>query len=135
MQIQTKKRNSREEPFKSSKILKIAKIWFENVVMCGKHSVTKFANFLIIVLRAESVTTFGSKMVTIFARNTMRKFANFVRLYLPHIQHFSTKFWNFTTFRRFFPGTTFLLSIYRSKVGLQCKLSFQRQNHMLVAVL
>ena len=30
--------------------------------MCGKHSLTKFANFLI-VLRAEIVTTFGSKMV------------------------------------------------------------------------
>ncbi len=31
--------------------------------MCGKYSLTKFANFLIIVLRAEIVTTFGSKMV------------------------------------------------------------------------
>ena len=28
----------------------------ENVVMCGKYSLTKFANFLIIVLRAEIVT-------------------------------------------------------------------------------
>ena len=53
--------------------------------MCGKYSLTKFANFLIIVLRAEIATTFGSKMAAIFARNTMRKFANFVRLYLPHI--------------------------------------------------
>ena len=37
--------------------------------MCGKYNLTKFANFLI-VLRAEIVTTFGSKMVTISARNT-----------------------------------------------------------------
>ena len=34
------------------------------------YSLTKSANFLIIVLRAEFVTTFGSKMVTISARNT-----------------------------------------------------------------
>ena len=45
------------------------------------YSLTKFANFLIIVIRAEIATTFGSKMVAISARNTMRKFANFVRLY------------------------------------------------------
>ncbi len=49
----------------------------------------KFANFLITVLRAEIVTTFGSKLVAISARNTiMRKFSNFVRLYLPHITTF-----------------------------------------------
>ncbi len=48
-------------------------------------------------------------MVTIFARNTiMRKFAKFVRLYIFHtLQHFSTKFWNFTTFKRFFPEISF----------------------------
>ncbi len=45
------------------------KIWLKNVVMCGKYSLAKFANFLIIVLRAKIVTTFGSKMVTISARN------------------------------------------------------------------
>ncbi len=56
--------------------------------MCGRYSLTKFANFLI-VLRAEIVTTFSSKMVTIFARNRMmRKFPNFVRLYLPHATTF-----------------------------------------------
>ena len=63
--------------------------------MCGKYSLTEFANFLIIVLRAEIVATFGSKMETISPRNTiMRKFANFVRLqYIFHtLQHFSTKF-------------------------------------------
>ena len=36
--------------------------------MCGKYSLTKFANFLIIV--EQIVTTFGSKMVTISTRNT-----------------------------------------------------------------
>ena len=84
--------------------------------MCGRYSLTKFANFLIIVLRAEEIViTFGSKMVTISARNTiMRKFANFVRLYLAnfvrlYFQHNTTffnffKFWNFATFKRFFPG-------------------------------
>ena len=37
------------------------KIWMKNVVMCGKYSLTKFANFLIVVLCVEIVTTFGSK--------------------------------------------------------------------------
>ncbi len=41
--------------------------------MCGKYSLTKFANSLIIVLRAEIATTFGSKMVAISARNTNEK--------------------------------------------------------------
>jgi hypothetical protein len=35
----------------------------------GKYSLAKFANF-VFVLRAEIVTIFGSKMVTISARNT-----------------------------------------------------------------
>ena len=43
--------------------------------MCGKYSLTKFANFLIIVLRAKVVNTI------------MRKFANFVRLYPPHMHY------------------------------------------------
>ncbi len=51
--------------------------------MCGKYSLTKF---LSIVLRAEIVATFGSKIVTISARNTIKKFA---RLFFPY----------FTTFR------------------------------------
>ena len=49
--------------------------------MCEKYSVAKFANFLIIVLREEIVSTFDSKTVTISARNTIiKKFANFARL-------------------------------------------------------
>ncbi len=59
-----KKRNSRKEPFKSSKVQKFGRI------MCGGYNLTKFANFLGIVLRAQIVTNFGSKMVTVSTRNT-----------------------------------------------------------------
>ncbi len=53
--------------------------------MCGRYSLTKFANFLI-VLRTEIATIFEPKVVAISARKTItRKFANFVRLYFPHI--------------------------------------------------
>ena len=83
-----RRRNSRKEPFKSSKISKFGN--FKKFQKYGKYSLTKFANFLIIVLRAEIVTIFEPKVVAIFARNTiMRKFANFVRLYFPHITTFS----------------------------------------------
>ncbi len=69
----------------------------ENVVMCGKYSCTKFANFLIIVLRAEIVTIFEPKVVAISARTTiMRKFANFVQLYFPHITIFFNQILEFT---------------------------------------
>ncbi len=55
--------------------------------MCGKHSLTKFSNSLIIVLRAKIVTAFGSKMVTISARDTIiRKFAKYGRLYFPYFK-------------------------------------------------
>ena len=65
------------------------------VLKCGRYSITKFVNFLVILLRAEIVTTFESKMVTIYARNTiMRKFVNFVRHIFYIFQHFATKFWN-----------------------------------------
>ena len=44
---------------------------------------------LISVLRMEIVTIFEPKVVAISARDTiMRKFANFVRLYYPHITIF-----------------------------------------------
>ncbi len=42
--------------------------------MCGKYSLTKFANFLIIVLRTEIATTlinFSLKMIAISVRNTI----------------------------------------------------------------
>ncbi len=74
--------------------------------MCRKYTLAKFANFLIIVSRAKIV---GSKMVTISARNTIiEKFTNFSQGYIFRIfQHFATKFWNLTTFERFFPGISF----------------------------
>ena len=56
-----KKLNSRKEPTKVVKFQNLV----ENVVICGRYSLTKFANFLI-VLRTEIVTAFGSKMVTIY---------------------------------------------------------------------
>ena len=43
--------------------IKSSQIWLKNVVICEKYSLTKFANFSIIVLRAEIATIFGSKMV------------------------------------------------------------------------
>ena len=80
--------NKNEIPGKN--LLDVAKFqnFDENVVMCGRHSLTKFANFLIILLRAEIVTIFEPKVVAISARNTMRKFVNFVRLYFPHTTTF-----------------------------------------------
>ena len=67
--------------------------------MCGKYSLTKFANFLIIVLRAKIVTTFGSKMITISARSTIiRRFANFARLYFPRFTTFCDQILEFYYF-------------------------------------
>ena len=62
--------------------------------MCGKYSLTKFANFLIIGLRVEIATTFGSKMVAISARNTiMRNLQTLYKSYIFRILHdFATKF-------------------------------------------
>ena len=100
--------NKNEIPGKN--LLKVVKFQnlVEKYVMCGKYSLTKFCKFSH-VLRAKILTTFGSKMVTLSARNTIiRKFANFARLYFRRIlEHFATKFWNFTCFETFFPGISF----------------------------
>ncbi len=92
--------NKNEIPGKN--LLKVAKFQnlVENIVMCGKYSLTKFANFLIIVLRAEIVTTFGSKMVTISARNTIIRtlFANFARLHFPYFKTFGHQILQFYYF-------------------------------------
>ncbi len=83
--------------------------------------VVKFQNlediaFPIIVLRAEIVTIFEPKVVTISACITIiRKFVNIVRPYLSPLQHFSTKVWNFTTFERFFPGILFFFCLALSR--------------------
>jgi hypothetical protein len=56
-----------------------------NDIKLGKYSLAKFDNFVyMFVLRAEIVTIFCSKMVTISARNTndimtYTKYANFAR--------------------------------------------------------
>ncbi len=52
-------------------LLKVVK--FQNLVenvMCRKYNLIKFANFLIVVRRAEIVTTFGTNMVTTSTHNT-----------------------------------------------------------------
>jgi hypothetical protein len=56
-----------------------------NVVKRGKYSLANFVNFVYVCI------IFGSKMVTISARNiqTYTKYANLARLYFPY----------FTTFR------------------------------------
>ena len=63
--------------------------------MCGKYNLTKFANFLIIVLRAEIFTTVGSKIVTISTCNQLhvKNLQTSQGLYIFCIlQHFATKF-------------------------------------------
>ena len=55
--------------------------------------------FYIFVLRVEIVTIFEPKVVTIFTRRTiMKKFANFIRLYFPHIITFFNQILEFCYF-------------------------------------
>ncbi len=72
---------------KSTKFLRLIEIWVRFYIQL-------------------SLNICHSKMVAISTRNTKkhRKFANFVRLYFPY---FANKFWNFTTFKRFFLGISF----------------------------
>ena len=78
-----KKRNSRKEPFQSSKIQKFGRENLENIDLRSSQI------FNIFVLRVEIVTISEPKVLAISARSKiMRKFANFVRLYLPHITTF-----------------------------------------------
>ncbi len=90
--------------------------------MCGGYSLTKFANFLIIVLSAKIATIFEPKVITILARNTiMRKFAHFVRLYFPHITTFFNQILEFCYFCKVLFGNfvfSFRLDLSRSKIGL-----------------
>ena len=63
------------------------------------------AIFYIIVLRTEIDTTFGSKMVKQFP-NEIQNIENLQTSqgYIFRIlQLFAAKFWNFNTFKRFFP--------------------------------
>ncbi len=71
-------------------------------------------------------------MVTISARNTiMRKFANFVRLYFPHVTTFSTKFWNFTTFKRFFPEFRYYCLDQKLVYNANCPFAMQFVFHKI----
>ena len=80
--------------------------------MCGKYSFTNLQiQVLTIVLRAEIVTTFGSKMIGISTRNTCKNIEN---LRTSHgyifriLQHFATQFENFTTLKGSFREFRFL---------------------------
>jgi hypothetical protein len=76
------------------------------------------------VLRAEIVTIFGSKMVTISARNTNILKISKLRKAIFSVFYntdFVTKFCNFIDFNKFFTGIYFFLP--KSKISLTCKLS------------
>ncbi len=60
--------NSRNKPFKRTKIPNL----LAKCCKIRKYSHAKFANFVIIVLRAEIVTIFEPKVVTISARHTVQ---------------------------------------------------------------
>ena len=82
--------------------------------MCGKYSLTKFANFLIIVLRTEIATTFKAESGSNFRayKTIMRKFANFARLYFPHITTFFNHILGFYYFLKVpFGNVVFLVGI------------------------
>ena len=53
--------------------------------MCGRYSLTKFANFLIFVLRAEIVAIFEPKVVDILFLLSRSKVS--VYMYLLHSHH------------------------------------------------
>ncbi len=81
---------------------------YGNLVNIGLRSSQIFYTF---VSRVEIVTIFERKVVTTSARNTiiMRKFANFVRLYFPHIT-FPTKFSTNVLSRNFYNANCPFLS-------------------------
>ena len=101
------------------KVVKSQTIWLKNVVMCRKYSLTKFANFLIIVLRAGAgrncrpLILRPKVLIAISVRNTiMRKFANFVRLYFSHITTFLNQILGFCYFLKVvFGNVVFLVGI------------------------
>jgi hypothetical protein len=81
------------------------------------------------VLRAEIVTIFEPKMVTISARNTNIYIIQNMQTSQGYIfrilQHFVTKFCNFTNFSKFFTGIYLFLP--KSKIILTCKLSIDNR--------
>ncbi len=75
--------------------------------------------FYIFVLRVEIVTIFELKVVAISVRNTIiRKFANFVRLYFPHITrrvYKNMKFWSPVEYQKHYPACDVNLFTYEVK--------------------
>ena len=81
------------------------------------------------LLKVESIAlqiNFSLKMVTISTRSYYKNTENFQGYISRILQHFATKFWNFTILKRFFPGISFFsLDLPRSKISLLCKLSIE----------
>jgi hypothetical protein len=75
----------------------------ENIALGGLHILYMF------VLRAEIVTILEPKMVTISPRNTnIYKIWKFCNTYIfQTLQHFATKFCNYTNFIMFFLAVVF----------------------------
>ena len=84
-----KSRKKQQIPEKNlSKVVKSQNL-VENVVMCGKYSLQSLQIFSLLCRVRKFLPFLWPKVVAISARNTIvRKFANFVRLYFPHITTF-----------------------------------------------
>ena len=85
------------------------------------------------VLRAEIVTIFEPKMVTISARNTnIYKICKLCETIFFQAFFFATKFCNFTNFVMFFLAVVFdSLPLLRLKFSLTCKLSIKHTNYLV----
>ena len=78
--------------------------------MCERYSLTKFANFLIIVLRAGIVTIFEPKVVTISVgqNESCNKICKICKaIFSAHYNIFQPNFGILRFFKRFFPGISF----------------------------
>ena len=97
---------SRTNPLKVVKFKNL----LENVVMCGKYSLTMFANFLCYRITRGNCYHFRLKN----GNNLRTLYKNMENSRISHgyifriLQDFATKVWNFTTFERLFPGISFL---------------------------
>ena len=74
--------------------------------------------FYIIVLRGEITTPFDSKMVLyqkqfphVILYNNIENLRTSQGYIFRILEHIATKFWNFTSFERFFPGVSFFVWI------------------------
>jgi hypothetical protein len=91
-----------------------------NVVKLGKYSLANVA--YVCIIRAEIVTIFGSKMVTISARNTnMYKICKLRKAYIFRIYNISQP--NFAILLILISSLQEFTFLPRSKISLTCKLS------------